>query len=174
MIFKIFSKVFVLSVSLLLFVVNSFAADYEVHVISVYEGPSAGPGSEIFVAATAKPVILVLSSYSRTGWYITLKKGANLQRVIVNGHEPQYVYISDKDGSPSLVVPEYFTYEAICHAGESRDVNSPGSFEVYPTKKSSSAKTKFLENLSSMAGVDVSNVEFNTRYTAKYNYSIGE
>ena len=67
----------------------------KVHVIGMYEGPEAGPGPKVVIKNTDEPVLLVLSSYERSSWWVVLKPGARLAGVILNGYEEQSVSITN-------------------------------------------------------------------------------
>src|SRR5439155_9324158 len=66
------------------------AAEQDLHVIGVYEGPPAdatpdgrmmGRPIEVLVRKTAKPLVLMLTSYERVSWKLELEDGAHLAGV---------------------------------------------------------------------------------------------
>jgi hypothetical protein len=83
------------------------AGDLDVHAISVYEGnlPSGESRGfqqhpegviEIRLGKTARPAMLLLSSYEPNEWRVTLEPGANLEKVLAFGHHTQRVTINGK------------------------------------------------------------------------------
>lgn len=58
------------------------AGDYELHVVSSYEG-----SGKVLVGPTDKPVVLVLASYEPSRWQAMLLPGSKLERVILLGFE---------------------------------------------------------------------------------------
>jgi predicted esterase len=67
-------------------------ADAEMHVVGVY-GAKEGDGGivNVEVRPTAKPVLLVLTSYSEVDWHVKLADGARVRQVIVSGYYAQEV-----------------------------------------------------------------------------------
>jgi RNA polymerase sigma factor (sigma-70 family) len=69
-------------------------ADAEMHVIGIY-GPKAKPDNskrvDVEVRPTAKPVVLVLSSYYSVDWHIKFSPGARVKKVIVSGYFEQEI-----------------------------------------------------------------------------------
>jgi RNA polymerase sigma factor (sigma-70 family) len=81
--------------------------DAELHVIG-YRG-SGGVDKkavDVEVRATAKPVVLVLTSYGAVDWQVKLTEGARIEEVIVSGYFPQEIEGVPK-GVP-LVNQSYF------------------------------------------------------------------
>jgi len=72
----------------------------ELHVVGMYMpgGEDTGKPVEVEVQATAKPIILVLTSYCEAVWNVRPAPGARIAAVIVGGHSPQEV-----DGVPAGV-----------------------------------------------------------------------
>ena len=70
---------------------GSSSTQYEVHVLSVYEGnrhtrpPSAGDTNVNIISGgrSSKPVILVLASYEPVNWILNLPAGIIISRVIL-------------------------------------------------------------------------------------------
>ena len=80
----------------------------DVHVISIYEGQMPGGAqrgfqqhpegtADVVVRATAKPVMLFLSSYEPVEWRVRVE-GGNLERVIAVGYHDQRVTVSGASG----------------------------------------------------------------------------
>ena len=74
-------------------------ADAEVHMVGVYEGPGPsrpGVGRQeprnvrVVVRPSARPVVLVLSSYEPVNW-IVVNAGAQLSAVLLSGYHPSAV-----------------------------------------------------------------------------------
>ena len=70
-------------------------ADAEMHIIGVY-GPKNDVEKDskrvnVEVRPTAKPVVLVLTSYFSVDWHIKLADGARIQKVIVSGYNDQEI-----------------------------------------------------------------------------------
>ncbi len=70
-------------------------AETEMHVIGVYQAKSR-PGEEkgrmdVEVRPTAKPIVLVLTSYFSVEWRINLKDGARIKKVILSGYNEQEI-----------------------------------------------------------------------------------
>jgi len=87
------------------------APEHDVHVISVYESRTDHsfrhhPTGEVRVRveATARPVVLVLSSYEPQTWSIDAAPGAKIERVVINGYHSASV-----EGTDAPV--EVHTYE---------------------------------------------------------------
>jgi hypothetical protein len=77
-------------------------AKSELHVIGVIEGPrgegdpdqGVGPvyrSVSVAVHARPKPVVLYLSAYESVDWAVTVDAGAALERVILQGYQPQHL-----------------------------------------------------------------------------------
>ena len=70
---------------------GSSSTQYEVHILSVYEGnkhtrpPSAGNTNVNIISGgrSGKPVILVLASYEPVNWILNLPAGITISRVIL-------------------------------------------------------------------------------------------
>ena len=70
-------------------------AETEMHVIGVYQ-PKSRPADEkgrvyVEVRPTAKPIVLVLTSYFSVEWRINLKDGARIKKVILSGYNEQEI-----------------------------------------------------------------------------------
>jgi RNA polymerase sigma factor (sigma-70 family) len=67
-------------------------ADVEMHVIGVGE-PKEGRGGRVFVEVrpTARPVVLVLTSYNSVEWHVKLAEGARVKKAIVSGYFAQEI-----------------------------------------------------------------------------------
>jgi beta-lactamase regulating signal transducer with metallopeptidase domain/predicted esterase len=84
--------------------------DAEMHFIGIYQSKrDAGAGKgrvDVEVRATAKPVVLVLTSYFSVDWHVKLADGARVKRAIVSGYFAQEI-----DGLPAntpIVNRSYF------------------------------------------------------------------
>ncbi|WP_437732076.1 SPRY domain-containing protein [Sorangium sp. So ce1335] len=91
---------------------TSYSADAEgeteLHVIGIHERGEGGPKAAVHVSRTA-PMVLALSSYAFTQWTVTVDPEAQLQQIVLVGHEPSRVnapagipistVIYNKDGS---------------------------------------------------------------------------
>lgn len=71
--------------------------DAQVHIVGVYEGKSLGAGPAnmprpvtVNVMPSARPVVLVLASYSSVRWTV-LNHGAQIAAVLLSGYEPSTV-----------------------------------------------------------------------------------
>src|SRR5262245_19352682 len=82
------------------------AAGAELHVVGSSAPADEGKPVEVDVRATAKPVVLVLSSYSESVWHVKPAKDARIAAVIVAAYYPQEV-----DGLPAGVPVRYFCPE---------------------------------------------------------------
>jgi RNA polymerase sigma factor (sigma-70 family) len=81
-------------------------ADAEMHVIGVYGAKLSKGGSvDVVVRATAKPIVLVLTSYYGNNWHIKLADGARIKKVILSGYFEQAI-----DGLPAGVPIENRSY----------------------------------------------------------------
>jgi RNA polymerase sigma factor (sigma-70 family) len=72
------------------------AANAELHIVGMYMPDTASPGKpaqpvDVRVEATAKPVVLVLTSYYQAVWNVKLARGARLQAVVVMSRDLQEV-----------------------------------------------------------------------------------
>jgi beta-lactamase regulating signal transducer with metallopeptidase domain/predicted esterase len=70
-------------------------AEAEMHVVGVYM-PKNGVGKDsgrvdVEIRPTAKPVVLVLTSYSSVDWHIKLADGARIKKAIVSGYFEQEI-----------------------------------------------------------------------------------
>jgi beta-lactamase regulating signal transducer with metallopeptidase domain/predicted esterase len=70
-------------------------AEVEMHVIGVYM-PKNGLGKDsgrvdVEIRPTAKPVVVVLTSYSSVDWHIKLADGARIKKAIVSGYFSQEI-----------------------------------------------------------------------------------
>lgn len=73
--------------------------DGKVHVVGVYESnPFSGfrrddyAGTvDVIVTPKAQPVVLVLSSYERVNWNVTITSGASVSKIIIGGFHKQKV-----------------------------------------------------------------------------------
>lgn len=64
----------------------------ELHVISAYQGANRAEPIAIEVAASTKPVVLVLAAYRPNTWKVTLEKGAKLTAIYVtSAMKPQTI-----------------------------------------------------------------------------------
>jgi RNA polymerase sigma factor (sigma-70 family) len=67
-------------------------ADAELHVIGVSGAKDGDKGRvDVEVRATARPVVLVLTSYSSVEWHIKLAQGAQIEKAIVSGYFAQEI-----------------------------------------------------------------------------------
>ena len=85
-------------------------AEVEMHVVGVYM-PKNGAGKDsgrvdVEIRPTAKPVVLVLTSYSSVTWHIKLVDGARIKKVIVSGYFEQE--IKGLPADVSIVNRSYF------------------------------------------------------------------
>jgi RNA polymerase sigma factor (sigma-70 family) len=80
---------------------NARQADAEMHVVGLY-GPKGLTGNnkrvDVEVRPTAKPVVLVLTSYFTVDWHLKLAPGARLRQIILGGWNEQTV-----EGVPATV-----------------------------------------------------------------------
>ena len=82
---------------------GSSSTQYEVHVLSVYEGnrhtrpPSAGNTNVNIISGgrSGKPVILVLASYEPVNWILNLPAGITISRVILVSTRWEFIKPSD-------------------------------------------------------------------------------
>jgi hypothetical protein len=159
----------------LLFSSGRAVADTAVHLIGVYEGPSAGPGPTVHVKRTAEPITLVLSSYESLSWLIYLEEGAMVEQVIVNGYEPQYATIRFLETLDEADVPvHYFVDEKVCFPGDSRSDEDPVSLGVYPARKKAKILERFFDALESNTDlvVDRENSVVKAQYTSRLRYVV--
>lgn len=68
----------------------------EIHAVGLYQGCSSRPRDRkcpviVKVKRTAKPIVLVLSSYESIRWTLVREPGSNLSAVIVTGYDPSEV-----------------------------------------------------------------------------------
>ncbi|WP_438024248.1 SPRY domain-containing protein [Sorangium sp. So ce233] len=80
----------------------------ELHLIGIHARGEGGPKAEVHVSRTSE-MVLALSSYAFTQWTVTVDEGAQLQGIVLVGHEPSRVtapagipistVIYDKDGA---------------------------------------------------------------------------
>ena len=84
------------------------SADADLHVVGIYhpDGQNRGGKVDVMVQATAKPVVLVLTSYYPAVWNIKLAPGARIKAVILGSRSPQEV-----DGLLANVPVHYFCPE---------------------------------------------------------------
>jgi RNA polymerase sigma factor (sigma-70 family) len=84
-------------------------ADAELHVVGMYSPDISNPGKpvDMEVRSTAKPVVLVLTSYMEVVWNVHLARGARVKAVLVAGYFPQVV-----EGIPADVPVQYFCPDA--------------------------------------------------------------
>ncbi len=83
-------------------------ADAELHVIGVYSSKDRlkeGGTVEVEVRSTAKPVILVLTSYFSVNWHVKLAKGAKIKKALLSGYFAQEI-----QGLPADVPVENRSY----------------------------------------------------------------
>ena len=146
----------------------------EVHVISFYEGPPAGPGATVVIKKKDAPLILVLASYESTVWDVEVEDGVKLERVVVDSYEDASARVSSAGPDHEFIdFPiEYFIDEKVCYPGETRPADSPTSFGSNPTNSNPRARQKFLEALTAATGIDASNAKVRARYTGKFRYVI--
>ncbi|WP_437777366.1 SPRY domain-containing protein [Sorangium sp. So ce1097] len=73
---------------------TSYQADAEgeteLHVIGIHQRGEGGPRAEVHVSRTS-PMVLALSSYAFTQWIVTVDPDAQLQQIVLVGHEPSRV-----------------------------------------------------------------------------------
>jgi len=88
----------------------------EVHMIGIYE---SSPGLvEIHLERTAAPLILILSAHKSTTWNLHLAKGVSLQKIILNGANPQTVVgadgvsVIDRSGPGNNIVGGVYVWRA--------------------------------------------------------------
>ncbi|WP_438005425.1 SPRY domain-containing protein [Sorangium sp. So ce321] len=62
----------------------------ELHIIGIHERGEGGPKASVHVSRTSK-MVLALSSYAFTQWTVTVDPGAQLQGIVLVGHEPSRV-----------------------------------------------------------------------------------
>ncbi|WP_437965972.1 SPRY domain-containing protein [Sorangium sp. So ce260] len=62
----------------------------ELHILGIYERGEGGPKAAVHVSRTTE-MVLALSSYSFTQWTVTVDPGAQLQGIVLVGHEPSRV-----------------------------------------------------------------------------------
>ncbi|MGK3999960.1 SPRY domain-containing protein [Sorangium sp. So ce1024] len=84
------------------------AGETELHVIGIHKRGEGGPRAAVHVSRTS-PLVLALSSYAFTQWTVTVAPDAQLQQIVLVGHEPSRVtapagvpistLIYNKDGS---------------------------------------------------------------------------
>ncbi|WP_155798037.1 hypothetical protein [Sorangium cellulosum] len=77
-------------------------------LLGIHERGEGGPRAEVHVSRTSE-MVLALSSYTFTQWIVTVDEGAQLQGIVLVGHEPSRVtapagipistVIHDKDGA---------------------------------------------------------------------------
>jgi RNA polymerase sigma factor (sigma-70 family) len=81
-------------------------ADAELHVIGVSGAKQEnGKRVDVEVRPTAKPVLLVLTSYNEVNWHVQLADGARVKKVLVSGYFPQEI-----QGLPADVPVENRSY----------------------------------------------------------------
>ncbi len=75
---------------------GSSSTQYEVHVLSVYEGsshtrpPTAGDTPVNIVGNSNRPIILVLGSYEPVNWILKLPAGITISKVILVSKQPDH------------------------------------------------------------------------------------
>src|SRR5262249_9887535 len=81
------------------------SANAELHIAGMYNPDLHNPGKpvEVEVRATAKPVLLVLTSYMEAVWNVKRAEGARIKGVLVGSPMPQEI-----DGLPVDVPVWYF------------------------------------------------------------------
>jgi beta-lactamase regulating signal transducer with metallopeptidase domain/predicted esterase len=84
------------------------SADADLHVVGIYhtDQQKRGGAVDVLVHATAKPVVLVLTSYYPAVWNVKLAPGARIKTVILGSRSPQEV-----DGLSAKVPVHYFCPE---------------------------------------------------------------
>ena len=88
----------------------------QVHIVGVYEGKSLGAGPAnmprpvtINVMPSARPIVLVLASYSSVRWTV-LNHGAQISAVLLSGYEPSTV--SGLGQTTTLRIGSQYAYAA--------------------------------------------------------------
>ena len=96
----------------------SVAQDAQIEAVGVYESTSGSHGSgkpripgvvTVVLQRSAKPIVLVLSSYEPVLWKITGARSANLKAVLLSGYSPSSV--SGADGIQVVDIGKYYAYE---------------------------------------------------------------
>jgi predicted esterase len=84
---------------------RSASANAELHVVGISSPDLHNPGKpvDVEVRATAKPVVLVLTSYMEAVWNVKRAEGARIKAVLVGGFMPQEV-----EGVPAGVPVFYY------------------------------------------------------------------
>jgi RNA polymerase sigma factor (sigma-70 family) len=85
------------------------SADAELNVVGISSPADPGKPVAVEVRATAKPVVLVLTSSSEAVWNVKRAEGARIKAVLVAGDNSQEV-----DGIPDDVPVRYFCPDASC------------------------------------------------------------
>ncbi len=136
------------------------SANAELHVVGVYHQDlqSRGRPLEVEVRPTAKPVVLVLTSYSSVVWNIKCVPGARLSAVIVGGY-----YVQAVDGLPPGVQAHYFCPDDSSFFGAKAD--QPKRQTFYAFKPNTLEYRRTVETLNGLTGLLVST--FQGEYTGR-------
>lgn len=94
------------------------AKEAQIHAVGVYQGNGNGAKNpngrttgyvEVRVRRTAKPIVLVLSSYEPVRWMLNTEPGANLTAVVVSGYHPSQVV--GAGAAPVIVNGSVYAYK---------------------------------------------------------------
>jgi RNA polymerase sigma factor (sigma-70 family) len=135
------------------------AAGAEMHVVGSSAPQEDGTPVELDVRATAKPIVLVLSSYSESVWHVKPARDARIEAVIVAAYYPQEV-----DGLPAGVPVRYF-----CPEPESlfpTDAPRRRRETFYAYQADTLEYRRMLERLNDLTGLLVSTFQGESRGTA--------
>lgn len=129
------------------------SADAELHVVGMYgQGhDNTGKTVDVEVRPTAKPVVLVLTSYMEEVWRVKLAQGARIKAVLAAGYFPQEV-----DGLPDNVPIDFFCPDnSAYYFGDRRNPRGDKeSFFAY--RWNTSEYRRMVERLNDLTGLLVS------------------
>lgn len=130
----------------------------ELHVVGMYV--SNGQPVDVEVKATAKPVVLVLTSYMDAIWNLRPAAGAKIRAVVLCGYFPQEV-----DGVPAGVPVHHYCPDAASHSFEPRpSPRTKGRFYAY--KANTLEYRRMVETLNDATGLMVSSFQGEERGTS--------
>src|SRR5207248_2708243 len=137
------------------------AAGAELHVVGISGPDPHGDGKpvEVEVRETAKPVVLVLTSYSEAVWNVKAAEGARLKAVITGGYFPQEV-----DGVPAGVPVRNFSPDPATFFGGGR--NRRDTETLYAHRWNTLDYRRMVEKLNDLTGLLVATFQGESRGSA--------
>jgi RNA polymerase sigma factor (sigma-70 family) len=128
------------------------SANAELHIVAMYSPDMNNPGKpvDVEVRSTAKPVLLVLTSYMEAVWNVKTAEGARIKAVIVGSGMPQEI-----EGLPVEVPVRYFCPDGSSYYFDRRRLRQDvESFIAY--KWNTFESRRMVEKLNDVTGLLVS------------------